>query len=94
LRFGNSQTLGCTRCGFLGDLYLARTLGDTLVADEDEEMDSDGQTDKELYDALKDLGYNFGKYGTSKFDVINMDNTFNGNYVKGVAYYGYTNMFL
>ena len=31
-------------------------------------MDSDGQTDKELYDALKDMGYNFGKYGTSKFD--------------------------
>ena len=23
-----------------------------------------------------------------------MDNTLNGNYVKGVAYYGYTNMFL
>jgi hypothetical protein len=39
-----------------------------IVADEDEEMDSDGQTDKELYDALKDMGYNFGKYGTSKFD--------------------------
>jgi len=38
-----------------------------IVADE-EIMDSDGQTDKELYDALKDMGYNFGKYGTSKFD--------------------------
>jgi hypothetical protein len=41
LRFGNSHTLGCTRCGFLGDLYLARTLGDTLVADEDEDFGFD-----------------------------------------------------
>lgn len=32
--------------------------------------------------------------GTSKFDTINMDNTMNGNYVKGVAYYGYSNLFL
>ena len=32
--------------------------------------------------------------GTSIFDTVNMDNTLNGNYVKGVAFYGYSNMFL
>ena len=36
--------------------------------EEEEIMDSDGQTDEELYDALKDMGYKFGKYGTAKFN--------------------------
>lgn len=38
------------------------------IVDMDEEiLDSDGQTDEELYDALFDMGYRFGKFGTAKF---------------------------
>jgi hypothetical protein len=39
-----------------------------IVSEEEEIMDSDGQTDEELYNALKDMGYKFGKYGTAKFN--------------------------
>jgi hypothetical protein len=38
------------------------------VKQNNDDSDVDGQSDKELYNALSDMGYNFGKFGSKNFD--------------------------
>jgi hypothetical protein len=36
--------------------------------DDNDDSDVDGQDDEELYNALSDMGYDFGKFGSKNFD--------------------------